>query len=171
VTQFRHIACTGLALSGIVMVLAGCSGGCGAAASRGFFSGLGAALSGCDQAQANAMEKQATEEEAKAANATAHNTQATLEAQRTAEELREARARVEKVNSDLKLQRAELDRLRRSRQDSSSQLDELLDQQGSLERRANQMRSLPVPPSTADLRVLESDQQRIFEDIQRLSGT
>jgi len=99
-----------------LLLLAGCAGaGAGPASERGFFTGIGAAVSGEDVRGAERLENSAALQERAAQMAAARNTAAQTEAARSGAAVRASEARLARLQSDLAQQRATLERLRAER--------------------------------------------------------
>lgn len=100
----------------LLSLLAGCAGaGAGPASQRGFFSGIGAAVSGEDERGASRLEGAAALEERSAMLAGQRSADARAETSRSEAEVRAARRRLAALQEKLRDQRATLDRLRTSR--------------------------------------------------------
>ncbi|MBM3587968.1 MAG: hypothetical protein FJX33_09195 [Alphaproteobacteria bacterium] len=96
-----------------LLILAGCAGaGAGPASERGFFTGIGAAVSGEDVRGTQRLESSAALQERAALMAAERNTAAQAEAARTGAAARNAEARLAAQQRSLAEQRATLERLR-----------------------------------------------------------
>jgi len=99
-----------------LLILAGCAGaGAGPASERGFFTGIGAAVSGEDVRGAQRLESSAALQERAALMAAERNATAQAEAARTGAAVRNAEARLAAQQRSLTEQRATLERLRAER--------------------------------------------------------
>jgi hypothetical protein len=99
-----------------LLLLAGCAGaGAGPASERGFFTGIGAAVSGEDVRGAQRLESSAALQERAALLAAERNAAAQAEAARTGAAVRNAEARLAAQQRSLAAQRATLERLRAER--------------------------------------------------------
>ncbi|MCE2920247.1 MAG: hypothetical protein LW837_09900 [Roseomonas sp.] len=99
-----------------LLILAGCAGaGAGPASERGFFTGIGAAVSGEDVRGAQQLESSAALQERAAQMAAERNAAAQAEAARTGAAVRNAEARLAAQQRSLAEQRATLERLRAER--------------------------------------------------------
>ncbi|MCA3366959.1 MAG: hypothetical protein INF79_15235 [Roseomonas sp.] len=99
-----------------LLLLAGCAGaGAGPASERGFFTGIGAAVSGEDVRGAERLENAAALQERAAQMAAELNTAAQAEAARSGAAVRASEARLARLQADLAQQRATLERLRAER--------------------------------------------------------
>ena len=99
-----------------LLILAGCAGaGAGPASERGFFTGIGAAVSGEDVRGAQQLESSAALQERAAFMAAERNAAAQAEAARTGAAVRNAEARLAAQQRSLAEQRATLERLRAER--------------------------------------------------------
>jgi hypothetical protein len=99
-----------------LLMLAGCAGaGAGPASERGFFTGIGAAVSGEDVRGAQNLENAAALQERAAQMAAERNTAAQAEAARSGAAVRASEQRLARLQRDLAAQRATLDRLRAER--------------------------------------------------------
>ncbi|MCA3362504.1 MAG: hypothetical protein ING08_14755 [Roseomonas sp.] len=99
-----------------LLLLAGCAGaGAGPASERGFFTGIGAAVSGEDVRGAERLENAAALQERAAQMAVERNTAAQAEAARSGAAVRASEARLARLQADLAQQRATLERLRAER--------------------------------------------------------
>ncbi|MCA3324679.1 MAG: hypothetical protein INF75_12105 [Roseomonas sp.] len=99
-----------------LLLLAGCAGaGAGPASERGFFTGIGAAVSGEDVRGAERLENAAALQERAAQMAAERNTAAQAEAARSGAAVRASEARLARLQADLAQQRATLERLRAER--------------------------------------------------------
>jgi hypothetical protein len=99
-----------------LLLLAGCAGaGAGPASERGFFTGIGAAVSGEDVRGAQRLESSAALQERAAQMAAERNAAAQAEAARTGAAVRAAEARLTAQQRSLAAQRATLERLRAER--------------------------------------------------------
>ena len=99
-----------------LLLLAGCAGaGAGPASERGFFTGIGAAVSGEDVRGAQQLESAAALQERAALMAAERNAAAQAEAARTGAAVRNAEARLAAQQRSLAAQRATLEKLRAER--------------------------------------------------------
>jgi DNA repair exonuclease SbcCD ATPase subunit len=99
-----------------LLLLAGCAGaGAGPASERGFFTGIGAAVSGEDVRGAQNLENSAALQERAAQMAAERNTAAQAEAARSTAAVRASEQRLARLQRDLAQQRTTLDRLRAER--------------------------------------------------------
>jgi hypothetical protein len=99
-----------------LLLLAGCAGaGAGPASERGFFTGIGAAVSGEDVRGAERLENAAALQERAAQMAAERNNAAQAEAARSGAAVRTSEARLARLQADLVQQRATLERLRAER--------------------------------------------------------
>lgn len=104
-TSLRTVAC----LAGAALLLAACQ--TGPANQRGFFSGIGAAVSGDDVRQARALETQADDQEAKAQQMARRAAAADQEARTTSAQVRSAEQRLASVRADVARQKSQLAQL------------------------------------------------------------
>ena len=99
-----------------LLMLAGCAGaGAGPASERGFFTGIGAAVSGEDVRGAQSLESSAALQERAAQMAAERNTAAQAEAARSTAAVRASEQRLARLQRDLAQQRTTLERLRAER--------------------------------------------------------
>ncbi len=117
-----------------VLLLAGCAGaGAGPASERGFFTGIGAAISGEDERGAQRLENAAALQERAAQMAAERNNAAQAEAARSAAAVRASEARLARLQRDLAQQRATLEQLRAERAQNPAATAEAARLQAELE--------------------------------------
>jgi hypothetical protein len=124
------------------LILAGCAGaGAGPASERGFFTGLGAAVSGEDVRGAQRLESSAALQERAAQMAAERNAAAQAEAARTGAAVRAAEARLAAQQRSLAAQRATLERLRAERAQNPAAAAEGARLQSALEAQERDIRA------------------------------
>jgi hypothetical protein len=125
-----------------LLILAGCAGaGAGPASERGFFTGIGAAVSGEDVRGAQQLESAAALQERAAFMAAERNTAAQAEAARTGAAVRAAEARLAAQRRSLAEQRATLERLRAERAQNPAATAEAARLQSELEAQERAIRA------------------------------
>jgi hypothetical protein len=118
----------------LLLALAGCAGaGSGPATQRGFFSGIGAAISGEDERGAARLEGAAALKEREAEQARERADAAGKAAAQSSAEVAAARRRLANLQRTLRDQRATLDRLRAERGQSAAGSAEGARLQGELD--------------------------------------
>lgn len=104
----------------LLLALSGCAGaGAGPASERGFFSGIGAAVSGEDERGAARLEGAAALREREAQLAAENANRRRAEAEQSTAEVRAAQRRLATLQRTLRDQRATLERLRATRGQSA----------------------------------------------------
>ena len=125
-----------------LLLLAGCAGaGAGPASERGFFTGIGAAVSGEDVRGAQRLESSAALQERAAQMAAERNAAAQAEAARTGAAVRAAEARLAAQQRSLAAQRATLERLRAERAQNPAAAAEGARLQSALEAQERDIRA------------------------------
>jgi hypothetical protein len=125
-----------------LLILAGCAGaGAGPASERGFFTGIGAAVSGEDVRGAQRLESSAALQERAAQMAAERNAAAQAEAARTGAAVRAAEARLAAQQRSLAAQRATLERLRAERAQNPAAAAEGARLQSALEAQERDIRA------------------------------
>jgi chromosome segregation ATPase len=102
----EHTMRTFVSLAGAALLLAACQ--TGPANQRGLFTGIAAAVSGDDVKQAQALERQADDQEAKAQRMAQRAREADADAQRTSAQVRSAEQRLATVRADVARQKSQL---------------------------------------------------------------
>jgi chromosome segregation ATPase len=159
----------GLALS--FLALATALGGCqtGPASERGFFSGIGAAVSGEDERQAQTLEAEASAREARAQQLAVRAQQADRDAQTSSAQVRAAEQRLAALNADLQRQRNRLNALKASASGaSSSEVNRLQTELNELDRDQRSARGGGISP--AALRTLEDRARALNNALTKLGA-
>lgn len=104
-----------LALVVVSALLMGCQTTTQPASQRGFFSGLGAAVTGADERQARGLEQQAASEEAKAQRMAQRAAEADRQARTSGAQVRTAEQRLATLQADVENQRKRLAALKAGR--------------------------------------------------------
>ena len=125
-----------------LLILASCAGaGAGPASERGFFTGIGAAVSGEDVRGAQRLESSAALQERAALMAAERNAAAQAEAARTGAAVRNAEARLAAQQRSLAEQRATLERLRAERAQNPAAAAEGARLQSELDKQEREIRA------------------------------
>lgn len=148
------------------LLLAGCATAEGPAEQRGFFGGLGAAVTGADERRAQAIEAQATAEQNRALAARADALAAERRRTQSAAELAEANRRLAALDRDIARLRGELDGIRAQRGAGGAAEGARL--QGELDAldRARQ-----APSGPRDVQALEARRARIEDALRRYGAS
>ncbi len=159
----------GCLLAGVLLLSACASDG--PASERGFFTGLGAAVSGQDEANAQRLEQDATRRQRELLEQRLA-TNAAQERQRTSEAtLRELQGRWQALEAQLNQQRAQLARLIAQRGARAGPEGQRL--QGEIEaadRQRAQAQQQPGGPSERELREIQERVDRLGESLRRYQG-
>ena len=154
-----------------LLLLAGCAGaGAGPASERGFFTGIGAAVSGEDVRGAQQLESAAALQERAALMAAERNTAAQAEAARSGAAVRASEQRLARLQRDLAQQRATLERLRAERAQNPAAAAEgarLQSELDALERDRRAAAALAGGPSTEQVQSIERRATEMDEALQR----
>lgn len=151
----------------LVVALAGCASQ-GPASERGFFGGIGAAVSGADERQASAMENEAAVREARLRDMAARASQAESDARSSSADVQAAEQRLAALRADIRRQRDRLSALR-SAGKSASEADRIQAGLDQLDR--DQRAAAAGGVSPAALRSLEDRTRSLNQALARLGAT